>query len=94
MIPHARSKEKDDFLNEREQSVMRSELVKLMRLARIDRPDAIYDASAAAQNFANFKPGGCNEERLLMRRMKRKVIKRRFLSRLISNICQGLKIFC
>ena len=35
---------------------MRSELGKLMWLARIARPDAIYDASAAAQNFANWKP--------------------------------------
>ena len=40
---------------------MRSELGKLMWLARIARPDAIYDASAAARNFANFKPGNCNE---------------------------------
>ena len=35
---------------------MRSELGKLMWLARIARPDAIYDASAASQNFANWKP--------------------------------------
>ena len=35
---------------------MRSELGKLMWLARIARPDAIYDASVAAQNFANWKP--------------------------------------
>ena len=41
---------------------MRSELGKLMWLARIARPDAIYDASAAAQNFANFKPEIDDEE--------------------------------
>ena len=41
---------------------MRSELGKLMWLSRIDRPDAIYDASAAAQNFANFKPDVTNGE--------------------------------
>ena len=40
--------------------MMRSELGKLMRLARIARPGAIYDASAAARNFANFKPGNCD----------------------------------
>ena len=40
----------------------RSELGKLIWLARIAGPDAIYDASAAAQNFANFKPGNCEEE--------------------------------
>ena len=61
-ISHARSKEKDDCLTEEEQSVMRSELGKLMWLARIARPDAIYDVSAAAQNFANFKPGNCDGE--------------------------------
>ena len=41
---------------------MRSELGKLMWLARIARPGAIYDASAAAQNFANFKPEIDDEE--------------------------------
>merc|ERR1712114_101576 len=56
-ISHARSKQKDDFLTEEEQSIMRSELGKLMWLSRIARPGAIYDAPAAAQNFANFKPG-------------------------------------
>ena len=35
---------------------MRSGLGKLMWLARIARPGAIYDAPAAARNFANFKP--------------------------------------
>ena len=32
-----------------------------MRIARIARPDAIYDASAAARNFANSKPGNFDE---------------------------------
>ena len=41
---------------------MRSELGELMWLARISRPDAIYGASAAARNFANFKPGVSNGE--------------------------------
>ena len=31
-----------------------------MRLARIARADAIYDASAAARNFASNKPGYCD----------------------------------
>ena len=61
-IPQARSKQKDDFLTEEEQSVMRSELGKLMWLARIARPGAIYDAPAAARNFANSKPGNCDGE--------------------------------
>ena len=41
---------------------MRSELGKLMRLSRITRPGAIYDASAAARNFAKGKPENCDEE--------------------------------
>ena len=61
-IFHAGSKEKDDFLTEEEQSIMRSELGKLMWLARIARPDAIYDASAAAQNFANWQPDVSKDE--------------------------------
>ena len=47
---------------------MRSELGKLMWLARIARPDAIYDASVAAQNFANWKPdvskGGISDDEI------------------------------
>ena len=70
-ISHARSKQKDDFLTEEEQSIMRSELGKLMWLARIARPDAIYDASAAARNFANFKPE-IDDGEIFLRKMKRK----------------------
>ena len=47
---------KDNFLTKEERPIMRSELGELMWLARIARPGAIYDASAAARNFANFKP--------------------------------------
>ena len=32
----------------------------LSRSARIARPYAIYDASAAARNFAKVKPGNCD----------------------------------
>ena len=39
---------------------MRSELWELTWPARIARPDAIYDAPAATENFANFKPGNCD----------------------------------
>ena len=42
---------RNDALTE-EQSILRSELGKLMRIARIGLPGAIYDASAAAQTFA------------------------------------------
>ena len=90
-ISQARSKQKDDFPTEEEQSATRSELGKLMRFARIAWPDAIYDASAAARNFANFKPGNCdggvsceeNEGEMLM------LIN---LNRAISNIFQDLGI--
>ena len=53
--------QKSIFLTEEEQSLMRSELGKLMWLARIARPGAIYDASAAARSFANSKPENCDE---------------------------------
>ena len=52
----AQEVKKNEFSTEEEQSIMRSELGKLMRLSRIAWPGAVYDASAAAQNFANCKP--------------------------------------
>ena len=60
-ISHARSKQRDGFPTEEEHAVTRSELGRLMRLARIARPGAIYDASAAARNFAHVKPGKYND---------------------------------
>ena len=39
---------KGDLLTGNEQSICRSELGKLMRIARIARPGAIYDATSAA----------------------------------------------
>ena len=50
-IPHARTRGRTDAWAEEEQSILRSELGKLMRIARIARPGAIYDASAAEQTF-------------------------------------------
>ena len=44
-IPQARSKQKDDFLIDEEQSAAMSELGKLMWIARIARHGAIHDAS-------------------------------------------------
>ena len=41
-----------EILTENEQTALRSELGKLMWIARIARPGAIYDASAAAQTFS------------------------------------------
>ena len=66
---------------------MRSELGKLMWLARIARPGAIYDASAFWQNFANFKPGN-NDGELLLGEMKRKMLTLAILNLAISNICR------
>ena len=37
-----------------ERREVRSELGKLMRISRIARSGALYDASAAAQNFEDF----------------------------------------
>ena len=62
-----------------------------MRIARIARPGAIYDASAAAQSFANFKPEMAME-RLLLRKMKRGMLTLMFLSRVVSSVFLGLQI--
>ena len=50
-IPHGRIKKRTDGLAEEEQSTLRSKLGELMRIARISRPGAIYDASGAARTF-------------------------------------------
>ena len=48
-IAHERTRHPDAALAEEEHVILRSELGELMRIARIARPCAIYDASAAAQ---------------------------------------------
>ena len=50
-LSHARMMAIGEILTENEQTVSRSELWKLMRVARIARPGAFYDASASAQTF-------------------------------------------
>ena len=50
-IPHGGANRGTDALTEAEQSILRSELWGLIRIARIARPGAIYDASAAEQTF-------------------------------------------
>ena len=52
-ISHERTRAPKEPLAEADQSILRSELAKLMRIARIARPGAIYDASAAAQTFSD-----------------------------------------
>ena len=51
-IPHGRTRAPKEPLTEDAQSISRSELGKLMRVARIARAGAIYDASAAAQTLS------------------------------------------
>ena len=50
-IPHERTRVPKEPLAEEDQTISRSELGKLMMIARIARPGAIYDDSAAAQTF-------------------------------------------
>ena len=50
-IPHERMMAPNGILTENEQTILGSELGTLMWIARIARPGAIYDASAAAQTF-------------------------------------------
>ena len=70
---------------------MRSELGKLMRIARIARPDAIYDASAAARNFASNKPKNYDGE-IYVGEMKEKRLMGIFPSRLTSNMFRDIKV--
>ena len=50
-ISHARTCTPHEQLTESELSIWRTELGKLTRTARTDRPDLIYDLAAAAQAF-------------------------------------------
>ena len=50
-ISHERTRTPNEPLAEDEQTISRSELGKLMRVARIALPGAIYDASAARKHF-------------------------------------------
>ena len=52
-IAHERTRQPNEPLTEDGQAILRSELGKLMWVARIARPGAIYDPSAAAQTFAD-----------------------------------------
>ena len=51
-IPHFRTRAPNGPLAESDQANLRSELGKLIRIARIARPGVMYDALAAAQTFA------------------------------------------
>ena len=52
-ISHERTRAPGEPSTEDEQTILRSELGKLMRIARIARPGAIYDAPAAAPTFSD-----------------------------------------
>ena len=49
--PHGRMMAPGEILTGNEQTALRSELGKLMWIARIARPGAIYDASVPAQTY-------------------------------------------
>ena len=54
-ISHERTRRRNEAITDAEQSILRSEFGKLMRIARISRQWAIYDATAAAQTFSAGK---------------------------------------
>ena len=60
-IPHEWAERRNGALTE-EQSIYRSELGTLKWVARIGRPGAIYDASAAARTFADGEMVGSKVE--------------------------------
>ena len=51
-MPRERARRRNEAPTEEEKAISRSKLRKLIWVARIARPGAIYDASAAAQTFA------------------------------------------
>ena len=63
-IPHERSRQRNDALKEAEQTISRSELGKLMRIAR---PGAIFDASADAQTIYAGEMFNISEEKNISR---------------------------
>ena len=60
-IPHGRSNPMAEDWSGDEQSILRSELCKFIRISRTARPGAIYDASTAARTFTECKWGCGNE---------------------------------
>ena len=81
-IPHERARHRNGALMAG-QTILRSELGKLMRIARIPRPGAIYDSSVAAQTFSVAKNDryfgkevdfSGNEEREIHRKSVRMVL--------------------
>ena len=54
-IPRERAKNRNGDVTVAEQSMFRSDLGELMRIAQIARPGAIYDASVDARTFPDGK---------------------------------------
>ena len=62
-ISHARTCTPREPLTGSELSISRTELGKLTRAARMDRPDLIYDVAAAAQVFSKGEILAVEEEK-------------------------------
>ena len=91
-IPHGRTRRGNDALTGEEQTITRSGLGKLMRVARIARPGAICDASAAAQTFSSGKMIDILEEKKIFQKMKKiKIPRKKVRVRLI--ICLAFQNF-
>ena len=88
-ISHERTRTPEEPLTEAEQSTSRSELWKLMRSARIARPGAVYDASAAAQTFSDGEIIEFLEKGMKFWKMGRK-ISRVVKKKKIPNTCRDL----
>ena len=65
-MPHGRER-RAESLTEGDQSILRPELWKLIRVARISRKGAIYEASAAAQTFTD---GGIGDSEMRLRGLR------------------------
>ena len=89
-IPNERGRQRNVALTEEEPAILRSELGKLMRIARIARPGAIYDASAAAQTFPEGKwSTQWSKMRISPKMQKREIFRRK--GRMIMSTFHVLK---
>ena len=76
-IAHEGTSHRNGAQTEEEETISRSELGKLIRIARIERPGATYDAPGAAQTFPAGKMMDILEEREDFPKMAKKKISRK-----------------
>ena len=84
-IPHERARQRNETLKEEDRAILRSEIEKLLRISRIARPVAIYDASAAARDFSVGKMVDILEEKMTFPKMKKEKTHRKKSRTILSS---------